>query len=1116
RVSELGDLACIIDDELVTVSGERARVALALLALRHRSGVSFGALEDAVWATGTRPPTARQSMANIISRLRRALGPASIETHPGSYRLAEHVVSERALFLAAPGRARDLVAAKRYEDAYQLCRTTLQTWRDEPWSGLDDLEPVHADRVVLHGARLQLEEAMARSAAGVDRVDESVFWWTTILDQRPSQEDWWWELARAVASRGDRAEGLRILHRARASLDQVGLTPGPDLVALEHELLGTDTRDPAPAGRIDVRDRRGRPTLVVSEELPFVGRAELSDELVAGVATPGRRGVFIGGPAGAGKSRLAVEVARRSHEHIVLSGRGEHRSGSVLGPFQQILGELANGFDLSTAARDRVPFLSELSSYVPSLAASRSRSERHAGDRSGERDLLALAATGAIVELTNHRPVLLLIDDMHWASGVSLEILRSVLVDPRSEHVTVLATFRSSASDLVHPNRDALAEVMSLPGVVPVDLAPLALPDLHDLVRLTASTFEPAELHRRTGGNAFFVAEVFKAPGASVGGSLERLVTARASLVHPLALDFLGAAALCGLDFRSDVVAAALELDDTTADGVVDALLDNGLLLTRPGERDVAQFAHGIVAESAQSALRGRARQRTQLRLASANRAAGLPVTTWIGHLVEAGSLVDPSTIAAAAADAAAAFIATAEPERAVEILERVLEHGVPRETKVPVMRWLGVAMGAAGLPTARSVLREAAHEAKELGLDDELVEIALAYSMGGAWRDNADTYGLDLIDEALARCPEAEQDLRARLVARRSTFAIFSSSLAERLAATAEAEALARHVGNNEALTEALNGRLIAIASPTMFEEIGRIEAELTRIEAAGLGRSEMMNRPGIATFWSADGERYRREVEDRSERSADATPNESQAYHQLHAALSVMDGDLTRARSHIESLGEHAGRSNDVATGNHAWLTVVADWLAGDVGAAVGLIERRYAELRGAPLRCTLLWVGAAARRDDIVSELRQRQTADRIARLPELFLGGFGLASLSMAAELLDDAELASIVAAELAPLAGQMLGVPWAPFPCADHFLGVCASRRGEHAEAISWFRAAEQIHERMGAPAFTALTRARWAIELGPADEVEARRLEAQARRFAQPLGLRGVVDLRRH
>ena len=220
--------------------------------------------------------------------------------------------------------------------------------------------------------------------------------------------------------------------------------------------------------------------LVIDEGAAFAGReqelAALRSAWIDAVAGR-RRGVLVSGEPGIGKTRLAAEIAGYARERggVVLYGRCDDGLAAAAQPFAQALGAYAAAcpvdelrVQLGARAGDLVGLLPELDARLPGIA------ESAPAEPEVER-LRTLEAAAALLEAAGEAaPVLLVLDDLHWADDLSLLLLRHVLRVDASVRLLVLATYRDT-----EPSRSALlGEVVTglarRPDVARVELGPLS------------------------------------------------------------------------------------------------------------------------------------------------------------------------------------------------------------------------------------------------------------------------------------------------------------------------------------------------------------------------------------------------------------------------------------------------------------------------------------------------------------------------------------------------------------------------------------------------------------------------------------------------------------------
>jgi DNA-binding SARP family transcriptional activator len=256
----IGVLGPLVVDDVAGLE-PRDRAALAVLAVRRGQVVSPEQLADALWSD--MPPRSwRKQVQILVGRLRRALGPAAIDTVGGGYRLTLAGDDlDAARFELLVERARGLAATGEPDRAVSAYNRALSLWRGAALPELDEWPPARTEVARLEELRRTAEENRleARLAAGEHR--DAAAEAEALVAQEPLRERRWAALALAryrCGRQADALEGLRIARRLLA--DQLGIEPSPELVALETAVL---RQDPALSGP--------GPQPVASETCPYKG-----------------------------------------------------------------------------------------------------------------------------------------------------------------------------------------------------------------------------------------------------------------------------------------------------------------------------------------------------------------------------------------------------------------------------------------------------------------------------------------------------------------------------------------------------------------------------------------------------------------------------------------------------------------------------------------------------------------------------------------------------------------------------------------------------------------------------------------------------------------------------
>ncbi|MGH9085886.1 MAG: BTAD domain-containing putative transcriptional regulator [Acidimicrobiales bacterium] len=302
RVGVLGPVEIEGNGEL----SPRDRVVLSVLVVHGHEVVANERLADALW--GDEPPaSAGKVVQGCIVRLRKALGPTSIETHSTGYRLSlgdDDVDLHR--FERLLGRAREQLALRAPDRALRTAEEALALWRGRPFDDVDGWDAARIEASRLEELRLEAEDLRLDAALRSGRHTEVLATARRMVDAAPTRERRWELLALAQYRSGSQADALRTLLEARRQLAQeLGLDPGPGIIGLEQSILNHDTELQAPTIAAVVDDTCPWPGLLaysVDDADGFAGRDREIDDALARLASDGV--LVVVGPSGSGKSSL--------------------------------------------------------------------------------------------------------------------------------------------------------------------------------------------------------------------------------------------------------------------------------------------------------------------------------------------------------------------------------------------------------------------------------------------------------------------------------------------------------------------------------------------------------------------------------------------------------------------------------------------------------------------------------------------------------------------------------------------------------------------------------------------------------------------------------------------
>ncbi|MFI1487867.1 BTAD domain-containing putative transcriptional regulator [Streptomyces sp. NPDC020747] len=318
RITLLGVFQASRGDTALPVVGARLQGLAVRLALAGGRTVAQGVLVDAIWAEDP-PADPAHALQALVSRLRRILGSAGcVVQAAGGYRLdvdAADVDALRFEQLAATGR--DRLRASDPNAAAAVLGEAVTLWGDHPGTRPGAEPTVVAAVVPAAATRLAHTSAeavadLADAELSLGRADKAADRLTALLAEHPVHERAAALLMDALAAQGRQAEALALYERVRETLaDDLGTDPGAALRERHLSLLRAEW----PAADADAAQTR--PSNLPAPLTSFIGRDDdltrIDTLLAAG------RLVTVLGPGGAGKTRLAVEAARR-HRHEYRDG----------------------------------------------------------------------------------------------------------------------------------------------------------------------------------------------------------------------------------------------------------------------------------------------------------------------------------------------------------------------------------------------------------------------------------------------------------------------------------------------------------------------------------------------------------------------------------------------------------------------------------------------------------------------------------------------------------------------------------------------------------------------------------------------------------------------------
>ncbi|WP_420120187.1 ATP-binding protein [Nakamurella sp.] len=819
--------------------------------------------------------------------------------------------------------------------------------------------------------------------------------------------------------------------------------------------------------------------------------------------------VLITGEAGIGKSTLAQEAVRPAQETGTPVARGfavDDPGAPALWPWRRV-------------GRD-----------VPEIAAALDTITPDEPDDAA-RFRLGEAVSTAVARAAADNGLLLIIEDAHWADGVSLSVLKSVALDVVSTRALIVVTARDlpgTSYASVH------SDLVRMAGTVPVPLSGLPVESVTHWLRAAAVADgwlpHVADVVARTGGNPFYIRTVTAQPPPGPGSvALDRSLADRSGvrdlLVSPLASlptearRTVETAALVGERLSPALLAAARGRPVERISEHLAAAVRAGILTF--GSTGLA-FRHAIVRDAIAAQVPDERRAATHAGIARALDETGEPslVGAAAGHWDRAGGPDAAATCRDRAGRAAAIAARELAHDRAVELARMQMRHSASLGESAPVRAAETVQLArdewAAGLlPAALDSCRRAAELAEAGDRPDLLAEAALVPQ--GVGSVDVSRFAVGLVHRALDRLPPGDSALRARLLGQLAVAAADEAADSSAGPLSAQALAMARRIADPRAELETIAARHFALCYPqAVAERAGLARRALELADAAPMGRL-------WGLLWSADIALQRGDLDQWDtltqdiEALAGRTGSPVARWHvrRMRAVRLAQSGEFAAAIDQAVEGRRIAERVGD--------LSMIGMYYAFRVQLALvrGLPEDLPLEAMAMLDRAPAMPLITTSRAQ-IALLTGRRQVAEALvaglADLPDRMpLGPRWMGSIGTLGELsvdLGQAELAARCYRVLAPQAGWFWGdgggTPFAG-GSVELPMGRLARAAGRPEAALAHFRRAVEADTRIGARPFTALARLRAAeclADLGSAP-AEAAGLATAARAEFDALGMPG-------
>ncbi len=910
--------------------------------------------------------------------------------------------------------------------------------------------------------------------------------------------------------------------------------------------------------------------------------AELAaiDQLLVRMAGGQGAIVALAGEPGIGKTHTAQAVAARAGGACTLWGRCNEEPGAPpYRPWLQIVRAWLDGHDddalratLAAAAApiaEIVPEIGQRLALAPPPATS-------APDPQQQRFRLFDAIAGFLRRAALREPLLLIVDNLHWADASSLRLLEFIAPDLADTRIVLLATYRDIELNRRHPLSATLGDLARHAHFRRFRLAGLDRDQTAVLVAQAGGTgATPAlidAIHAQTEGNPLFIGEMTRLlvqeavlgqrgdeGRATTAGALpiripegvKEVIGRRLNRLSPQANRVLGCAALIGRAFDPQLLRRLLDrtlvagLPKTIAEALAAHVIEPA---EPPGWY---QFSHALIRETLYDEIalptRSRLHQKVaqaieSMYAADAERHLSALAYHWASAL-PGGDAAHAADVARRAAERATRLLAHEEAARCLRLALQAagvaaapgFSGAIGAPARTALLNALGESLTAAGeylqaresfeqaleLARAETATGDGAHDRDAA---EQMARAALGFETASWAPGLPGDAAARLLRDALAVQGSGSGSTKARLLSALARALLFSGDDTQALTVHEQALAIARRSGDAATLVATLVAGLSARWQPERSAQRLRDADEAIRLaegtgdvahalEARAWQLFELMEIGDLPT-WQARLVHYERRGAELGQPFLRYVAVTSRATHAL------LEGRFDDAEPLIAQALQIGRRMPGLdAPGVYGMQMFTLRCEQGRLAEIAPLLRALVATMPdagiwrpGLALLYTELGFVDDARREFEVL------AADDFAVVKHDALRGASLAYLAQVCAVLGDARRASVLYALLLPYDGRnlLIGTTVGCLGAAASLLGLLAATESRWREAEQHFESALALNRRQGAAPALAHTRVRYAsmrlARDAPGDAAAARELLAEAGADAARLGMRALAE----
>jgi class 3 adenylate cyclase/tetratricopeptide (TPR) repeat protein len=889
----------------------------------------------------------------------------------------------------------------------------------------------------------------------------------------------------------------------------------------------------------------------------YVGRVEeragIEEALV--LARDGARQVaLLSGEPGIGKTRLASFAAHRAHAEgfAVCWGSCSEELAVPYEPWIDVCSQIVEHAPQELLERHCKRHGGELSRLVRTLGE---RVEElpspQTSDPETERYLLFSAVAGLLEQVAQSVPVCVVLDDLHWADGQSVALLKHVVRTAEQEALQVIAIYRDSDLGKDHPLGAVLADLRSVDGAQRIALHGLGSDEVAQIMtsaaghELDEDILQLAqEIATETGGNPFFVGEILRGlweSGAlifdedsgrwsversgpiALPESVREVIERRVERLGKETVELLRLAAVIGRVFDVELLESMLEIDESQLLDQLEAAVAASLLAESDERVGQFRFAHALINQTLYDGLGATRRARLHQRVAQAledhyGEDPGDRLSELALHWRMAAVSVDKAKAAGYALRAGQRALESLAPAEAVKLFTDAVEliGYVDGAERCEALIGLGEAQLQTGDGAYRETLLDAARIASTMADAELAARAALANSRGNMVSStfgDIDTERIAAIERAIELDDPPNRARRARLLAIKALELEWDPDFGMRRSLAEEAISLARATEDKRTLAEVLRNVAEAIRVPdTLAWRIG-LGQELVDCAAE-------VGDPALAI--SAHTFQFNTCIEwGDLERAKLALERVQLLVHELDqptlnwfamfntAGWELMQGDLVAAERLFESalqIGQEAGQPDAVFV--YAAAMQQARTYQGRAQEVIAMMEQSVSAYPAiAAWRAGMASMLCYLDRGAEAAQILEQAASDRFEHIAPDSAMMTALALYAEAATLTGSSGPASILYGLIEPWADQVVWNGVIGYGHARMWLGLLAACIGDHEQADEHLAFACDFQETHGLLLWAARAHLGWAQALaGRGDAARAREHAARALELSRENG----------